>query len=302
MYDLIIIGAGVSGLSASIYAGSRGIKTLVLEKNKIGGLVNEISTISHYLGVENEEKGEDFSRRIYKQALMYDTDFKNEEVINIDFENKIITTNISKYRSKAIILAMGTEKKELFINNIEKYLEKNIFYIANKHVQKVKNKTVVVLGSGDGAFKEAIFLSKYAKKVYILTKDEDPNVVFEFRNKVSKISNIQLLRCSNIISINGNEKLKNIVIENEKTKEIIEIKDDEELFLFIFIGRIPNIKMLDKIKLENGAIKVNSELSTNISGIFASGDIVNKKIRQISTAVSDGTIAAINAYNFLKRL
>lgn len=302
MYDLIIIGGGVSGLSASIYASSRGLKTLVIEKNKVGGLVNEISIVSHYLGVENNENGIDFVNRVYNQAKLYNnTEFKIEQALSIDFENKIVKTNVSSYQSKAIIIATGTDKKEFYIKDIEKYLQKNVFYVVNENVDKIKNKNVVVLGSGDGAFKEAIFLSKFAKKVYILTKDKEPKVILEFREKIANIKNIQILSASQIKELKGDEKLESIVVEKEETKELFEIKDDE-VFLFIFIGRIPNVQFLEKIKLENSAIKANSDLSTNIKGIFASGDVVNKSIRQISTAVSDGTIAAVNAFKYIKSL
>ena len=115
------------------------------------------------------------------------------------------------------------------------------------------------------------------------------------------LKNIQILSASQIKELKGDEKLKSIVVEKEETKELFEIKDDE-VFLFIFIGRIPNVQFLEKIELENSAIKANSDLSTNIKGIFASGDVVNKSIRQISTAVSDGTIAAVNAFKYIKSL
>lgn len=300
MYDLIIIGGGVSALSASIYASSRNLKTLVIEKNKIGGLVNEISIVSHYLGVENNENGLDFVNRIYKQAKSYNTEFKNEEVLSVDFKEKVVKTNKSLYKSKAIIISTGTDKKEFFIENIEKYIEKNIFYSV-EDVEKIKNKVAVVLGSGDGAFKEAIFLSNYAKKVYIITKDKEPKVIFEFIKKISNIENIELVTNATIKELNGLKKLNSILVCDNETKDVFEIKDNE-VFLFIFIGRVANSYFLKNIELEDGFIKTKEDLSTNIDGIFASGDIRKKLVRQISTAVSDGTVAAISAFNYIKNI
>lgn len=293
MWDVIIIGGGPAGISAALYSVSRGKKTLIIEKKAIGGLARCASSITHYSGIIENETGETFSKRLEEQALKANVEIIYDEVINTDFSNdrKIIYTSRGAFESSKVIIANGSTPRRLGISG--ETLE-GMGLNAVKDLDKYKNKNVYVIGGSDGAVKEALFLSKEALSVTIIHFEGELGCIDEFKKKLSDCPNIKLILNSKLNEVVGDTYIKELVIENVITNEINIIKD-EGCGVFVYAGSVPNTGLYLDLELENGYIVVNDKMETNISGVYACGDIRVKQVRQIATAVSDGAIAAINA-------
>lgn len=294
MYDIIVIGAGISGLTAAIYAGSRGKNTLVLEKNKAGGVLGGVSTVTHYPGVIEEESGKSIISRILNQVEAYKIPIVKEEVETIDFDGdiKIVKTKENTYKTKVIIMANGTSPKKLDADL--KDFTGGIYYNAIDHIDEYKDQEIFVIGGSDGAVKEAIFLSDLAKKVYIIHHGESLGTINEFKEKLAEKNNIDVLLKKSITKIKGNKDNFTITLVDENSKEIEQISSSKG-GIFVYIGSRPNTENFNFLQVENGYIKTDDNMETNIEGIFAAGDIRAKNIRQGATAASDGVIAGVNA-------
>lgn len=303
MYDIIIIGGGPSGISASIYAASRGLNVLVLEKNKIGGMIKNISMVTHYTGINEAETGHSFANRIKKQAEGYGIEIIYEKVVATSLKEKVKTvkTESNAYEAKAVIIASGTSAKKLGLPNEEKYLQKGLYQNAQRDHEYYKDKTVVVVGGSDGACKEAIFLSNYAKEVHIVHHSEVLGAIAEFTSIINNKDNIKVHLNSSVNGFSGEDKVSTISLKNSKTEELEEIKADE-LGVFVHIGANPNVEVSNELEMEDGYFKTNDMCETNIAGVYAVGDVRNTQVRQVSTAVADGTKAAIKAFQYIKTL
>lgn len=297
MYDIIIIGAGPAGMTAAIYAKQARKNVLIIEKNVYGGQILKANIVKNYPGF-NEITGFEFSNKLYNQMKSLNPDIKFEEVIkienNIDF--KTVITNKNSYKSKSVIIATGAESRKLGLNNEKEFLGKGISYCATCDGMFFKDKTVAILGGGVDAIDEALYLSDIAKKVYVIYRRKE----FQFDSinleHLRKKENVDFIFNSNIIDIKGNKKLESIIIKT--IDEEIELNIDG---LFIAIGHIPVSSLCNNlIDLDNkGYIISNEDCKTNIDGVFVAGDIRIKDIRQLTTACSDGTIAALNACKYL---
>lgn len=296
MYDLIIIGAGPAGISAGVYAVSRGMKTLVLEKAKVGGLIGNVSTVTHYAGIIEGETGDSFARRLEAQALLAGVEIRYEEVKKVELlsEIKVITTEAGSYEAKQVILANGTSPRMLNIAGEKELGGKGMRMNAAKHGADYRGKHVYVVGGADGAVKEAIYLAKFAKKVTIIHFEETLGCIAEFRNKIQELSNIELKLSSRLHAVYGNDKVESLEIANVKTEEIEKI-EDEGCGIFVYAGTVPNTELYSQLDMEDGYVCTDEQMRTSASGVYAIGDIRLKAIRQVSTAVCDGTLAAIAA-------
>lgn len=301
MYDIVIIGGGPGGISASIYGVSRGLKTLILEKNKVGGMISKISSVTHYTGIAENETGKTFSERIKKQALDAGVEIKYEEVVSTKLEGEIkeVKTNENTYESKTVIIASGRTPKKLDIPGEKEFDQKGIGQNAIRDFEKYRDKDVFVIGGSDGALKEALFLSDYAKKVYVVYHGEKLGAIPEFTEKLKKKDNMEVLLNSSLAEVKGEESVNEVIIKNEKTGDLDSIKS-EGLGVFVEIGSDPTNYFFEGLDSKDGYIKINEKMETNIPGVFAAGDIRVNPIKQIATAVSDGTVAAINAENYIK--
>lgn len=301
MYDIIIIGGGPGGISASIYGVSRGLKTLVLEKNKIGGMISNISSVTHYTGIAENETGKTFSERIEKQALDAGVEIKYEEVVSTKLKGEIkeVKTSENTYKSKTIIIASGRTPDKLNIPGEKEFDQKGIGQNAIRDCEKYRDKDVFVIGGSDGALKEALFLSDYGKKVYVVYHGEKLGAIAEFTEKLKKKENMEVLLNSSLVEVKGNDTVNEVIIKNEKTGDLDSIKS-EGLGVFVEIGSSPTNYFFEGLDLVDGYIKINEKMETNIPGVYGAGDIRVNPIKQISTAVSDGTVAAINAEAYIK--
>lgn len=296
MYDIVIIGAGPAGVSAGIYAKSRGKKVLIIEKEKIGGLIGKVSTVTHYAGIVTGETGVSFSERLKEQAENAGIEIVYEDVNNVDFKGdvKLVFTNNNTYETKKIIIANGTRARKLGIEGELELAGKGIGLNAAKDGKDYIGKNVYVVGGADGAVKEALYLSQFAKSVIIIHFEDSLGCIAEFREKIKKTSNINVRLGSRLHAVYGKERVESLDISDEKTGSI-ETISDPGCGVFVYAGTVPNTELYTDLKLENGFIPVDEKMETEIKGVYAVGDIRVKPVRQVATAVADGTIAAINA-------
>ncbi len=305
MYDLVIIGGGVAGLTASIYAASRGMKVAVLESEGRGGVIGKVSLITHFPGVFSEETGKDYYVRLLKQVMQYKVDLKLETVTSVDFNEKIklITTNKSSYKTKSVIVANGTTPNKLGLFEEVEYLHHGISYTAIDDVKNFKNCEVFVVGGSDGALKEALFISNFASKVHLVHFEDDLTGIDEFKSQIIDNKKFELHLNSRIHKLYGDGKfLQRVILKNEKDNSKKEFKFAKTC-IFIYIGSSPNTIILNgQLQLIKGYILTDESMKTNIDGVYAAGDIRHKNIRQVATAANDGAIAAISAYNYVKKL
>lgn len=291
MYDIIIIGAGPAGMTAALYATRANKKILILEASNYGGQIINASHITNY-PVEKDISGYDFASKLYNQIINHGVEIRLEKVLNIN-KNKEIETDKSIYKAKAIIIATGLKHRKLNLPLEEELIGKGISYCATCDGAFFKDKNVAVVGGGNTALEDSLYLSDICSKVYLIHRRDsfrgDPITIEKVLNK----SNIEIIYNSNITKLNGISNLESIVLNNYKT---IDING-----LFVAIGQEPNTEYLNNIiEIDaNGYIKSNELCHTNIDGIFVAGDIRDKSLRQLVTATSDGAIAATEAIKYI---
>lgn len=299
IYDLIIIGAGPAGLSASIYASRYGIKHLVVG-GLLGGQISSTHLIDNYPGIE-DATGFEFSQKFSNHAKKYGVEIlpkiiKNIQKNNSDFE--IEMEGGEKISAKTIILATGTKHRKLNIKGEEEFSGKGVSYCATCDGFFYKNKVVAVVGGNDSAAGAAVYLADIAEKVYIIYRKDKLRAEPYWVNLIEKNNKVEVIYNTNILEILGDKKIEKVILDNKK-----ELVVDG---LFIEAGSDPSFEFAKNLGIntdENGYIKINSDCSTNIDGVWAAGDITDgsDKFRQVITAASEGAIAARSAYNFLKK-
>ena len=297
MYDIIIIGAGPAGLTSAIYAKRAAKKVLVLEAKSYGGQIINTLDIENYPG-EYHISGFDFATNLYNQAKDLGTEFIFEKVIDINNKDNIkeVVTSNNTYSSKAIIIATGLVKRKLGLSNESELIGRGISYCATCDGAFYKEKTVAVVGGGDTALEDALYLSDIASKVYLIHRRDEFRGSISTVNKLKEKSNVEFVYNSTITKLNASDVLNSIEINNNDT-----INVDG---LFVAIGQIPETSSFSKIINldEKGYIKSNEDCTTNIEGIFVAGDNRVKEFRQLVTATSDGAIAASNAVKYINNL
>lgn len=298
MYDIIIIGAGPAGLTSAIYGRISNKKVLVLEKETYGGQILKANKIKNYPGFE-EISGFEFATKLYDQAKKLNAEIKFEEVIEIkNSAIKEVITKKNRYQTKTIIIAAGAKNKELGITGEDKFKGKGVSYCAVCDGNFYKNKIVAVNGGGNSAIEDALYLSELCKKVYLIYRQKEFKIDSLNLEKLKNKENVEFILNTNITSINGDNKLESITILNNDTKEEKELIIDG---LFIAIGHIPLSNICSElVNIDSkGYIDASETCKTNINGIFVAGDIRKKEIKQLTTACSDGTVAALAACKYL---
>lgn len=299
MFDICIIGAGPAGISAAVYAASRGLSTLVLEEKAVGGLIGNVSTVTHYAGIVEKETGESFAQRLKRQAEDAGVEIRMEKVVAVELEGdtKKIWTEKAKIEARALVIAAGTTARRLGIPGEKEFAGKN----AARDGAEYKGKEVFVVGGADGAIKEALYLASIARKVTILHFEDSLGAIPEFTKKVEKADNIEVKLHKRLVAIEGNQYANALILEDEYSKERETIKA-EGCGVFIYAGSVPNTELYPQILQKDGYLFTNEKQETNIRGVYAAGDICVKQVRQAATAVSDGAIAAINAAAYVKQI
>ena len=297
MYDIIIIGAGPAGLTAAIYARRANKKVLVLEAKSYGGQIINANNVENYPGFVSIS-GFDLATNMYNQAKELGAEIKFETAIHIDKDKKV-TTNKDTYAAKAIILATGAENRKLNIPDEEDYVGKGISYCATCDGNFFKNKIVAVVGGGNTALEDAIYLSNIAKKVYLIHRRDIFRGEARYLSEIKKKDNIELILNSNVTRLIGKNILEKIIVtDKDNNTNEIEING-----LFIAIGQSPKNEIFANIIKINdyGYIESDDGVHTNIEGIYVAGDNRVKVLRQLTTAVSDGSIAATTAIKEMRK-
>lgn len=288
MYDLIIIGMGVSGISGAIYAKRAGLKVLLLDHSAPGGTLNIIPEIENYPGIDNIS-GPDLAMNLFNTVNKLGIEYKLEEVTDVILDNiKTVKTKDNAYQSKYILIASGRKPKMLGLKDEDKYIGNGISTCALCDGAFFKGKEVAVIGGGSSAVSEAIYLSKIVKKVYLIHRREEFRAENTLIDKLKQIKNIELILNNEVTSlITDNNQLIGLKLKD---------RDINISGMFLYIGFIPNTDFLHNtaLKLENGYIIVDSNGETNIEGVYAAGDVTKKEIYQIINAASEGALAAIN--------
>ena len=291
MYDIIIIGCGPAGMTAALYASRANKKVLVFEGKSYGGQILNASKVENYPGFDNIS-GFDLATNMYNQITTKGVEIKNEMVLKITKDKEVITSN-GTYQAKAIILATGVQHRKLNITNETEYIGRGVSYCATCDGNFFRNKDVAVVGGGNTALEDALYLSNIVNKVYLIHRRDEFRGEDIYLDELKNKSNVEIITNSEITHINGQEIIKSIDVhtttgENDMSK-IIPISG-----LFVAVGQEPKNEIFaDIIELdEKGYIKTNDGIHTNVEGIYVAGDCRNKPLRQLTTAVSDGSIAA----------
>lgn len=289
-YDVIIIGMGISGISAAIYAKNSGLNVLMLESNMPGGLVNKINTISNYPGYKTIT-GPELSYELFASITNLKIPYKITTVTNIIVEENIkkVVTNDAVYNTKNIIIATGRKNRKLGLENEEKLLGHGISTCALCDGNLYKGKEIAVVGGGNSAIEEAIYLSKLASKVYVIHRRNEFKAEESLIHELKNMSNIEFIMESEVTSLLEEDNHLNGIIINDSKKIIVAA-------LFVYIGFEPNNEFVKELNIldETGYIKVNQNFETPVSNIYAVGDCIKKEVYQLVTNASDGVLAAIH--------
>lgn len=303
-FDTIVIGGGPAGLTAGIYLSRARLRTLIVNEGPVGGQMVLTHEIANYPGVESisgyqlasimKKQAKAFGCAIRSNILISDVELKDES-------KRVTLSDGSSYTSDSVIIATGGRSRTLGVPGEDTFKGRGISYCATCDGDFFTDKEIIVLGGGNSALEEAVSLTKYASKVRIVHQFDHfqafEHAVAEARNNPK----IEFILESSITAFYGEEKLESVDIKNLRSGETTRFKTDG---VFIFIGYMPNTEFLgDKVGLNQwGEIIVNPDLSTNIEGVYAAGDTIAKRYRQVATAVGDGTMAALSASAYLHEL
>lgn len=295
-YDIIIIGGGPAGLSSGIYASRLGAKTLILEKLNPGGQITLSSEIENYPGVCEVKSGLEMMMCWPEQAKRFGCEIKSEEVVQLIMENGgwKIKTHKNEYISKAVILATGSNPKKAGFEGEIEFTGRGVSYCAVCDGFFYKDRVVAVIGGGDTALEEALYLSKIAKKVYLIHRRDKFRAAPHTQKKVFETENIEIIFNETVKKVIGKEFVEGIILSSNK-----ELKVDG---VFVFVGmKVNNELVKDLAELnEYGEVKVNLKMQTNLKGLYAAGDVRENSVKQVVAAAGDGATAAINAIKYIK--
>lgn len=299
-YDVIIIGGGPAGLTAGLYNARGGMKALLIEMGMPGGQAANTDIIENYPGFPDGVSGAELMQKFIDQATSFGLEIAMAVVEDLDLKTdpkKVITTE-GTFRGKTVIIASGAIPRALNIPGEGKFHGAGVSYCAVCDAAFFRNKKVVVVGGGDSALEEANYLTKFASEVVIIHRREGFRASSRYQKKVKENPKISLLLNTVVEEIAGQNKVEKVVLRNVLTGEITEEKTDG---VFVFIGTIPKTDFLQgHITLDaKGYIVTDAELSCSLPGVFAAGDVRQKTLRQVSTAVGDGAIAAMGAERYI---
>jgi len=304
IYDVIIIGGGPSGLSAGIYASRARLKTLIIEKTGCGGQIAITDHLENYPGFEEGINGFELAVKMEKQARTFGCEITYGEVISIetsDKTKKIILSDNTEYSTKTIIIASGANFKKLNVSGEKEFIGKGVSYCATCDGPFFRNKEIAVIGGGDSALQEALYLTKFVTKVNLIHRRDAFRAAKILQEKVFNEPKINIIYNTVVEQILGQDTVEQIKLKNVKTGNITQLAVNG---IFVFVGWLPNTSFLKQtqIKLkETGYILTDDNMKTSQEGVFACGDVRYKVLRQVVTAAGDGATAAISAQHYLEK-
>ena len=296
MYDIIIVGAGPAGLTAALYASRANKKVLILEAKSYGGQIINAAKIENYPGIDNIS-GFDYATNLYNQVKKYNVEIKYETATRVT-KDKEVYTDKGKYTAKAVIIATGASSRRLNIENEQNFIGKGVSYCATCDGNFYSKKDVAIIGGGQTAIDDAIYLSGIVSKIYLIYRGEKFKDGLSKIDELNSLSNIEIIFNSTVQRINGKDKLTSIDIIDKNNN----IKNISVEGLFIAIGQEPKNEIFKNILdiNERGYILTKDDVHTNIDGIYVAGDTRVKELRQLTTAVADGSLAATIAIKEMK--
>lgn len=300
MKDIIIVGGGLAGLTAGMYTKRAGLDTVLFEKMFPGGQAATTNMIENYPGFDDPVSGPEFAMKIENHARKFDLEIKYDEITGLELDGKVkkVLTENEEYEAKAVILAMGAEPRKLGLEKEDEFRGRGVSYCATCDGAFYKDKDVVVVGGGDTAAEDAMFLAQYVNKVYLVHRRDSLRATKILADRVISNKKIEKIWDSRVEAILGEDNVTGIRVVNVKTGEKREIKLDG---IFIAIGVRPNNELIKgTIEMtEAGYVLTNESMETNIPGVFAVGDLRQKPLLQLITAAADGAVAAYSAQKYL---
>lgn len=298
MYDLIIVGAGPAGLTAAIYAKRAELNTLLIERYGAGGQINNTYEVDNYPGFPGIS-GFDLGQKMSEHVDKFECERMLCEVEALDLTSdiKVVKTDEGDFEAKAIILASGNSPRHLDIPGEEELTGSGVSYCATCDGAFFRNKEVAVIGGGDVAVEDAIFLSRGCSKVYLLHRRDELRAAKSLQSALLKLPNVEVLWDSIPVTINGEDVVASVSARNVKTGEDFEIPVSG---VFIAVGNNPNAAYINGLEVDKaGFVIAGEDCCTNIPGVFVAGDLRSKSLRQVSTAVADGANAVYSVQNYL---
>lgn len=307
IYDVVILGAGPAGLAAGLYAGRSRLSTLIVEKGQDGGQIAITDEIENYPGqIAEGESGPSLVARMTAQAEKFGVE-RVTDVINqveLDGDVKKLISAKHEYCGKTVIVATGAFPRPIGCKGEAEYMGKGVSYCATCDANFFEDFEVFVVGGGDSAVEEAMYLSKFARKVTIIHRRDELRAAKSIQEKALANPKIEFFWDTVVEELHGDDILSGMTVKNVKTGEtrLVEADEEDGMFgVFGFIGTIPSSGLFEgKLEMDRGYIKTDDEMKTNIPGVFAAGDIRVKSLRQVVTAAADGAIAAVQAEKYIE--
>jgi thioredoxin reductase (NADPH) len=300
-YEVVIIGGGPAGLTSALYASRARLSTLLIENGLFGGQMTTTELIENYPGFPQGVTGDELSRLMEEQTKRFGAETVNEEIVEVKLEGdlKSVRTHESSYLCKALIICTGTEYRKLGVPGENEFAGKGISYCATCDGAFFKDSQIFVVGGGDSALTEALFLTKFVKELTIIHRRDELRATKIYQERAFANPKIKFLWNSVVQEIKGNQVVRSVLIKNVKTGEIKEFNTDG---IFLFVGLIPRTQFLKGLiqMNEEGYIITDENCETSAKGIYAAGDCRKKLLRQISTAVGEGATAAFAAEKYLE--
>lgn len=302
IYDVVIIGGGPGGYGAALYTSRANLTTLVLEKYTPGGQMGTTDIVENYPGFTDGINGFELGMQMKQGAERFGVETKFEEVLSVELEKKpkvIVTTN-GTYEAKTVILAMGASPRELGLANEKSLRGRGVSYCATCDGMFYRGKTVVIVGGGNTAVADALFLSKICEKVYLVHRREELRASKTYMESLNEAENIEFISNSEVIEVLEDQFVTGVKVKNKIDGKMTEIACDG---VFVAIGNVPNTELVKgQIELdESGYVVADETTKTNIDGVYAVGDLRKKPLRQIVTAVADGAVASKFIEEYLMR-
>ena len=309
LYDVIILGAGPAGLSAALYAGRACLKTLLIEKAMPGGQITLTNDIENYPGQLLEgESGFSLTERMSQQADRFGVERAYDEITAVDFsgDEKVLTGMNGEYRARTVILATGARPRPIGCENEEAFTGRGISFCATCDGMFFRGMDVYVVGGGDSAVEEAIFLTRFARKVTIIHRRDQLRAVKTIQERAFANEKIDFLWNTVVEKVDGDSTLSEMTVRNVVTGETTVIRASEEdgtFGLFGFVGYLPNTTLFEgQVEMKNGYIVTDEDMRTSNPGVFAAGDLRVKSLRQVITAAADGAIAAMQCAKYIEEM
>ena len=309
IYDVIILGAGPGGLAAGIYAGRARLDTLLIEKGKDGGQIAITDEIENYPGqMVDGESGPSLIERMTKQVEKFGAERVSDTIVSVDIEGpvKTLVGSNGTYKARTLIIATGAFPRPIGCKGEGEFMGKGVSYCATCDASFFEDLEVFVVGGGDSAVEEAMYLTKFARKVTLVHRRDELRAAKSIQEKAFANPKMAFMWNTTIEEIKGDGVVTSMIVKDTKTGETREIEADEEdgtFGIFVFVGFDPKSPLFEgKLEMENRYIVTDKYMHTSVPGVFAAGDVIVKHLRQVVTACGDGAVAATEAQHYVENL